>query len=109
MGILIISDRFTFNPKFGQFGNGGFHIFYIKCQMSQPAGFRTADPPGRIGFCEDLQFDCAGAFTKAQIQFPVLSLLPVIFSDDLEAKFVDLEIFCGLYVGYDDSDMMNQG
>ena len=71
--------------------------------MPQPTGFWTVHSLGRVLFCKYLKF-CV--FIYSEIQLPVTTLCPVIFSNYFKAQFFNVKLSRLFNVRNNNGDMV---
>ena len=88
-GIIINTNRLTFNPYLRQLIHCLFHAINAERKMTQPTCFRVVHTLRRVFLSENLQF-CV--LIDTQIQLPILALRAVVFSDDRKAQLVYINV-----------------
>ena len=78
----------------GQIASVG-QLVHAERKMVQTTGLRAIHSHRRILFCENFQLR---VFIDTKIQFPVLTLWAVVFSDDRESQLVYIKILGGIVV-----------
>ena len=102
-GIIINTNRLTFNSHLCQFFHCLLHTLHAKGKVTQTTCLRAVHTLRRVFLSKNLQLR---VFIDTKIQLPVLALRAIVFSDDRESQLVHIEILCGFMVGYDDCNMM---
>ena len=102
--IIVNSNRLTFNPNLFQLIHCLLHAINAERKMAQTTGLRAIHSHRRILFCENFQLRVV---IDTKIQFPVLTLWAVVFSDDRESQLVYIKILGGFVVRYNNRNIMN--
>ena len=102
-GVIIHTDRLTFNSDCCQVFHRLLHALHTKCKVTQTAGLWAIHTLRRIFLSENLKFR---KFIDTKIQLPILALRAIIFSDNRESQLVHIEILCGFVVRYDHCDVV---